>query len=300
MRFYLGSHEPTWLNRSHVPLFISYLRLRTRCVNKLPRAKVPWALDSAGFSVLNKHGRYPWTPEEYAADVRRYDAQVGLLDWAACMDWMCEAIVLQRTGKTVLEHQRLTVQSYLDLRRIAPDLPWVPVLQGFTHGDYLRCLDLYGSCGVDLTRCPTVGIGSVCRRENTDEAEAIILDLFARGVSLHGFGFKVGGLKRVRHALSSADSLAWSDGARKENNRYKKQGLAHKYPSPGNNPRTALDFLEKVRGVAGVTDGPVGSRFVCPWCDSPEVHPALSDCLDYACVECGEVWADIREEPLEQ
>lgn len=298
MRFYLGTHEPTWLNRSHVPLFVSYLRLRHRCINKLPRAKAPWALDSAGFSVLNKHGHYPWTPEEYARDVRRYDTQIGLLDWVACMDWMCEEVVLKKTGLTVLDHQRCTVRSYLDLRDIAPDLPWVPVLQGYTHVQYLRCLDLYAQHGHDLTDGRLVGIGSVCRRQATDEAEAIIFGLHRRGVRLHGFGFKTLGVERVAHALASADSLAWSDAARKEHNRYKKQGGAHRHPSPSNNPATALDFLRNVRAKAGITDGPCDTRLVCPYCGSADVHPAGSDCLDYCCVECGESFAHIFEPDL--
>jgi hypothetical protein len=36
-----------------------------------------------------------------------------------------------------------------------------------------------------------------------------------RGYRLHGFGVKVGGLRRIGHLLQSADSLAWSYAARK-------------------------------------------------------------------------------------
>jgi hypothetical protein len=140
---------------------------------------------------------------------------IGKMEWAAIQDWMCEPFVIERTGLSVAEHQRRTVQSYLDLTRIAPEVPWVPVLQGYTHAEYLECLALYTAAGVDLTRLPLVGIGSVCRREGTKEAEAIIKDLADRGLKLHGFGFKTAGLVNCAAALASADSMAWSYGARK-------------------------------------------------------------------------------------
>ena len=46
------------------------------------------------------------------------------------MDWMCEPAMLARTGLTVAEHQAGTVANYLELRAAAPELPFIPVLQG--------------------------------------------------------------------------------------------------------------------------------------------------------------------------
>lgn len=175
-RFYLGTHEPSWLARSHVPLFVSAVRLRAKCKVKLPAAAVPWALDSGGFSVLSKHGGYPTTNRAFAAEVRRWAAGIGRMDWAAVQDWMCEPQMLARTGLTVAEHQRRTVESWVELRAEAPEVPWVPVLQGFAHRDYLDCCDRYAAAGTDLTALPVVGIGSVCRRQDTGEAERIIRD----------------------------------------------------------------------------------------------------------------------------
>lgn len=298
MKFYLGTSEPTWLSRSHVPLFVSFVRLYDRCKVKLPKARVPWALDSSGFSVLDKWGRYPWTAQEYADKVRTYRDQIGNLDWAAIQDWMCEDVILAKTGLSVAGHQLLTVNSYLELRRIAPDLPWLPVLQGFTHEEYLACVDLYAAAGVDLTRAPLVGIGSVCRRESTAEAEVIIRDLTSRGISLHGFGFKVAGLERCSDVLSSADSMAWSGGSRKKAQEAVLAGKKLELRSPQNSPRVALDWLSEIRTKAKITEARTDTRFVCPFCESTDVHPAFSDCLDYSCVECGETWEDIRQPSL--
>jgi hypothetical protein len=207
-----------------VPLFISDVRLRV--YRHLPVAAAPWALDSGGFTELQRFGRWTTGPAGYADRVRRYRDAIGGLSWAAPQDWMCEPIVIAggRAGRlrfagthlSVAEHQRRTVASYLELRGLAPDLPFIPVLQGYTCEEYQRCADLYAAAGVDLAAEPLVGLGSVCRRQGTAEACQIITALHARGITrLHGFGVKILGLARYGHLLASADSLAWSEDARR-------------------------------------------------------------------------------------
>ena len=67
------------------------------------------------------------------------------------MDWMCEESVLRKTGLTVEgHHQRRTMENFLELKSKAPELPIVPVLQGWTIGDYWRHVEQYGRAGVDL------------------------------------------------------------------------------------------------------------------------------------------------------
>lgn len=125
-------------------------------------------------------------------------------------------VVFHGTGLSVEEHQRRTVDSYLLLRKLAPEIPWAPVLQGWRESDYMRHLAMYEAAGVNLWAAPVVGVGSVCRRQNTDEAEALLHRLAGLGLRLHGFGFKMLGLKRVHHLLASSDSLAWSFAARND------------------------------------------------------------------------------------
>jgi hypothetical protein len=212
--FYLGTHKPGWLWDSEVPLFVSDVTLRE--VKSLRPAAAPWALDSGGFTELSKYGTWTQTPEAYAARARRYQREIGKLDFAAIQDWMCEEVILQKTGFSVPQHQMLTVSSYLCLKALAPEIPWLPVLQGWTPGDYLDCLDLYARYGVDLTREPRVGLGTVCRRQDTLRASMMIHDLAVNaGLRLHGFGFKTEGLLAAGSSLASADSLAWSYHARK-------------------------------------------------------------------------------------
>jgi hypothetical protein len=222
--FFLGTHQPGWLTKTHpdgpgsaaVPLFISDRRLRG--YQRLPRALAPWALDSGGFTELATHGTWDHgpTPARYAARIRRYRDEIGHLAWAAPQDWMCEPWILTKTSLSVADHQRRTVDNYLQLRDLAPDLPIIPVVQGWTTADYLRCADRYERAGVDLTTAPLVGVGSVCRRQDATEAGQIITALHAHGVTrLHGFGFKVLGLRRYARLLVSADSMAWSIAARR-------------------------------------------------------------------------------------
>lgn len=215
MRFYLGTHHPQWLGRFDAPLFVSHRRLSPR--RTLPVALGPWALDSGGFTELSMYGAWQTTPEQYVSAVRRYRDEIGNLAWAAPQDWMCEPFMLAKTGMSVRAHQYRTVANYLQLRELAPDLPFAPVLQGWDIADYEHCAELYAREGIDLTRAPVVGLGSVCRRQHTTTAETLITRLHEHGITrLHGFGFKILGLEKVGHLLASADSLAWSYAARRK------------------------------------------------------------------------------------
>lgn len=210
MDFYLGTHETSWLARLDVPLFISHRRLDKR--RSLPRALGPWALDSGGFSELSMYGEWRTSPRDYAKAARRYVDEIGGLRWAAIQDWMCEPFILAKTRLTMADHQRRTVESYATLLDLAPDLPWVPVLQGWQPDDYARHAEQYTASALPLTGL--VGVGSVCRRQGMKEGRAIIRQIATLGFRLHGFGMKTTGLLATAAMLESADSMAWSYQAR--------------------------------------------------------------------------------------
>lgn len=213
MDFFLGVSEPAWLARSTVPLFVSHRRLARRV--RMPVATCRWALDSGGFTELNMHGRWVTEPVAYIDACRQYMAEVGRMAWAAPMDWMCEPHMIAKTGLSIDRHQALTVENVSLLREHAPDVPYVPVLQGWDIADYVHCIERYGRAGIDLTAEPLVGVGSVCRRQATGEIERIFLELARSGIKCHGFGVKTQGLARYARYLTSADSLAWSYEARR-------------------------------------------------------------------------------------
>lgn len=210
MIFYLGTHKPNWLEMVYFPLFISWRRFPKR---KMPIAQVPWCLDSGAFTELGMHGKWTVSPQEYSATVRRLRDSVGMLEWAAIQDWMCEPYILAKTGLSVVEHQRRTIESYETLLALEPTLPWTPVLQGWTLDDYLRHLEMYRALGLPLDR--VVGVGSVCRRQESEEIRIIIETLYDQGLKIHGFGVKTAGLEKYASYLHSADSMAWSFQARR-------------------------------------------------------------------------------------
>jgi hypothetical protein len=241
LRFYLGTHAPGWLARvTSVRLFVSAVRLRLQ--KKWPRATTRWALDSGGFSELSLRGAWSISPRQYAAEVRRAMDEIGGLDFAAVQDWMCEPFVLAKTGLTVAEHQERTIDSYLELSALAPEVPWLPVVQGWSVGDYWRHVDRYQERGVVLSR---VGVGSVCRRQASASGERIMRTLAAGGLRIHAFGFKKLGIASCGDVLESADSMAWSFEARRER------------PFPGHTHKNCANCLDYALAWAADMPSPV-------------------------------------------
>jgi hypothetical protein len=254
--FYLGTHQPAWLTRARVPLFVSDVRLRTyKDFETGPRARASWALDSGGFTELSTHGRWTVEPLEYVQRVKAYDLQIGNLDWAAPQDWMCEPWIIAKTGLSVREHQERTVENFVELERLwqfwdakftfhsGAESPFMPVLQGWTVEDYWLCIDLYAQAGVRLADYPLVGLGSVCRRQATGEIETIVRSLGAV-LRLHGFGVKTSGLACYGRWLHSADSMAWSVAGRRT------RGCSSRHTSEANCLPFALRWRQNVLRAA--------------------------------------------------
>lgn len=211
VKFYLGTNEPSWLRKVEFPIFLSRRLLRDR--RDFPIATCDWALDSGGFTELAMHGEWQLPVKQYISEVQRFQQNIGRMDWAAPMDWMCEMHMLKRTGLTIEQHQKNTVENFLELRQHLGTVV-IPVLQGWWPADYMRCIELYEKAGVDLTQERTVGVGSVCRRQGTTDVAALFNALRAQGLWLHGFGVKQGGLALYVDSVVSADSMAWASRAR--------------------------------------------------------------------------------------
>lgn len=215
VRFYPGLHQPSDAARFDMAC-ISINRLRTR---KKPLGCADVLLDSGAFTELFLHGRYRHTVAEYAADIRRLlDANVANISASVAQDYMCEPFILAKTGLTIADHHRLTIERYDAL--MAENLPVyiMPVLQGFAPQDYVEHLRQYGD---RLAFSAWVGVGSVCKRQG--DPKAIVRVLMAikatrPDLRLHGFGVKTTALQHagVREMLETADSMAWSYSARKE------------------------------------------------------------------------------------
>lgn len=226
--FFVGLHQPA--DARHFALVcISINRLWKRR-KRVGNRRTLVFVDSGAFTVIAKHGRYLQTVTAYAQ--RLFDLHtsgVVTIAGAAAQDYMCEAFILAKTGLTVRDHQRLTIERYdalvAELMRLfgvdkVEDLPFpvVPVLQGWTPADYARHVRDYGA---RLGRGMWVGVGSVCKRNGKASDVRKVLQAIKEvrpDLRLHGFGLKTTALKDpvVRMQLATADSMAWSFAARKQ------------------------------------------------------------------------------------
>lgn len=238
MTLYCGTPEESWLYRDirpDIPMCVSRNRLARRTLKSLHPSVRRWMLDSAGFTELQQHGRWRMTAEQYVELVLAWVERLGMPDFIAQQDWMCESAVINGgrfsgmdfAGTRAFldpggaatevdmtrEHQRLTVINFLELRDLAPELPIAPVLQGNTPESYFEHWAMFTESGINLAAEPVVGLGSVCRRQATDEIRQLISELRIAGLNLHGFGVKTG-VHRYGYLLGSADSMAWSSRAR--------------------------------------------------------------------------------------
>jgi hypothetical protein len=214
VKFYVGLHQPS--DAKHFECaFVSVNRIRGR---KKPLGAGAWIMDSGAFTEIATHGRYRSSVAEYADEINRW-ADDPTLVAAVSQDYMCEPFIIAKTGLSVEEHQRLTIDRY-DALRVATDprVYIMPVLQGYNTADYLRHLEMYGE---RLWRGAYVGVGSICKR-NTDIGQIEeILTAIKRArpdLLLHGFGLKTTALSShvVQECLESADSMAWSFAARRQ------------------------------------------------------------------------------------
>lgn len=243
VRFFVGLHQPA--DARHFDLVcISINRLRHR-KKRVECGEV--LVDSGAFTELNLHGGYRHAVEEYAAELYRLNS-TGVVEIAAAVaqDYMCEPFMLAKTGLTIDDHQRLTVNRYdaliAELDRLfggKPLFPVMPVLQGYAPSDYVRHVEMYGD---RLKPRMWVGVGSVCKRNGDPEAIVEVLTAIHRVRSdllLHGFGVKQTALMHpgVRDLLYSADSMAWSFAARRQGR-------------DGNSWHEAKSFADRVQAAA--------------------------------------------------
>ena len=200
MIFFLTWPKSQAFSKTSVPLFVNRNALFKHGTKKLPRARGLWAIDSGGYTELSQHGRWTITEEQYAQEVRRAVREIGAPHFAPVLDYMCEDSVLAKTGLSVEEHQWRTVESYLKLRALAPELNhlWMPVLQGRDPEDYVEHFHMHLAHGVDLRRVNMVGVGSVCRRWVGQQLADIFERLHELGLRrLHGFGAKEESFERT-------------------------------------------------------------------------------------------------------
>lgn len=184
-------------------------------LNAQSRMGVPWDgidhlfVDSGGYSLMLEEGEHP-PVDEYLDIVEGYGAEM----WAV-QDYPCEPEILSRYGRSVRDHQHMTTAATAEciVRAEERDIDGEPVavLQGWELQDYLHHIDQLSDEGL-LTE--HIGIGSVCRRNQTQNIRRIVKTIRKELPSrhkLHAFGVKNEILndRATRESLWSADTTAW-------------------------------------------------------------------------------------------
>lgn len=221
---YIGTSDQTWLREAATPegIPVAWCISQHRLGVLPPRPRTRFFIDSGAYSELKRHGGWRITAKEYVRQAQWWFLKMGTPDFLGQMDWMTEREILAKTGLSCLEHQRRTVRNYQELEAwwnatIGWDEPhrFAPTLQGDSVERYLRCVDMFQQAGVDLAARPVVGLGSVCRLQST----SLIVDIVTAiteavpGIKLHGYGVKVGGIRRCGQKFVSTDSQSWSKDA---------------------------------------------------------------------------------------
>jgi hypothetical protein len=210
--FYLGTHRlPHVRYFDQVCISVNLLRRRHRgfSPNK-------WMMDSGAFTEISTYGRYRYSVQEYYSQVRSWTS--SSLMCAVSQDYMCEPFILAKTGLTVEQHQRLTIERYDLLLALKPLTYILPVLQGYSPREYVAHIRSYAD---RLRDGAWVGVGSVCKRNSTPRSVLRVLQAIHAerpDLRLHGFGLKLTALQDVRvvRLLHSCDSMAWSFNARRQ------------------------------------------------------------------------------------
>lgn len=171
-------------------------------------------MDSGAFSHMLRDGEH-MPVKEYATEIKRWKNNGNLLA-AVTQDYMCEQFILDKTGLTVYDHQRLTIERYDALLHEEAGVYIMPVLQGYKPEEYVEHIRMYGD---RLALGMWVGVGSICKRNGDPRAiEDVLLAIHNErpDLLLHGFGLKSTALKSgiVDKLLYTADSMAWSFAAR--------------------------------------------------------------------------------------
>jgi queuine/archaeosine tRNA-ribosyltransferase len=206
MRVYIGNDHVAAMR--YIPNTCFSIKVLMNRKKPMPSPRGGFMLDSGGFQFIRQLGRYPLTPEEYLEKVAFLQPDIFVIQ-----DWMCEPSQVERTGLSVREHIRRTVENYLYISELKENASddikgyCLPVLQGWESEDYFSCIDLYEDYGLIA---PYMAVGSVCRRGKTEEIREILENIHAAipKVLLHGLGVKKQVLMGCNGLLHSCDTAA--------------------------------------------------------------------------------------------
>ncbi|MEV0112805.1 hypothetical protein AB0H77_06050 [Streptomyces sp. NPDC050844] len=165
-------------------------------------------------------------------------------------------------------HQRLTVDNLVELRRLAPEIKFIPVLQGSSLEDYVHCDQLYAQAGIDLAAEPVVGLGSVCRRQATSEIREIVEHFAGKGYLA----------TRTRTAPTTPHGRCTGTAASSSNTSTQPHDPRHRSPPAGNRRRSARPSSTTRSRRSTVTNRPSKPFSVAEWICCQPLDPKHALC----------------------
>lgn len=166
-------------------------------------------IDSGGFGMHKKWGKYPFTVVQYIDYVHHMMDKWPVTE-VAVLDYPCEPEVNRTTHSTNMDRIRATVDNAVLCVDADNNIPWVPVIQGFTLKEYLACWELYQDAGIEYDLW---AIGSICARKKLGGIRNIVTSLYNKTEqNLHAFGLTLPALRdpQVFFSLQSSDSAVWN------------------------------------------------------------------------------------------
>jgi len=197
-------------------------------------------LDSGGFSLMSRYPDYPFSLEEYI-DLAYHIKKKYPLTEIATLDYPCEAEIDRTQLHTNQERMEKTVERAVECIDYDGSLPWVPVIQGYTLGEYYECIDMFDAAGIDEDY---YAIGSVCSRKGHPLKIRRLITKVKKRMGddrLHAFGLSLIYLKdsQIFHAIHSSDSAAWN---------YRAVTMKQK-------PKMITDYLKKINNIQSAYEG---------------------------------------------
>lgn len=191
----------------------------TAALDRVQGTGVEVHVDSAGFTAMALKGGYDWTSESYVLELCTHPAIHRFSSQDLCVEPEVapfRAEVHERIAKTI-NLNRLCARLAADA---GIEHKLMPVIQGATAEDYMRCYDAISSV---VRPGATIGVGSMCRRptKGPDGSIAILERLdreLPRDVRLHLFGIKSDGAEAAcmfGERIDTVDSQAYGIRARR-------------------------------------------------------------------------------------
>lgn len=168
-------------------------------------------VDSGGFSLFRKWGRYPFNPDEYVSFIGTLTDNYPVTE-VAIMDLPCEPDEDRHSERINLSRIMQTIHNAEILFDLDKNIPWVPVLQGHTLEEYQACIAMYEKIA-RAQEAHLWAVGSLVAKRYTGGIRRTLVYL-SKIVKkpLHAFGLSLSSLSdpQIFFSIESADTGTWS------------------------------------------------------------------------------------------